>query len=114
MLNLDVFTAEGWKKFEADKNTLQREEAVELSSEEEEEQEARAISLILQGTDKLKVRVLETVTIQQLINVYRGRANIPSHKTISIFLDGDVLLDDQTIEELDLDDGDILDVEIKN
>jgi Ubiquitin-2 like Rad60 SUMO-like len=45
-------------------------------------------------------------------NVYRTACKIPPEKNISITCDGDTLAEDVTVKDLDLDEGDVLDVQI--
>jgi Ubiquitin-2 like Rad60 SUMO-like len=46
------------------------------------------------------------------VGVYRERLKIPSNRSITIELDGDPLMESATVKTLDVDDGDVLDVQI--
>jgi hypothetical protein len=47
-----------------------------------------------------------------MTNVYRTACKVSEEKKITIALDGDNLGEDETVKDLELDDGDVLDVQI--
>jgi Ubiquitin-2 like Rad60 SUMO-like len=113
---VDVFTLDGWERFEAHKRKVpdQPEETIELSSSDEEA--PKLISLTLQGlapNSTVKLRAAPTSTVQKLKELYRQNRALESNKVILLHLDGGLLADDAPIQDLDVEDGDIIDVEIK-
>lgn len=53
------------------------------------------------------------MTIAKLMQTYRAKMNVPAGSKITLLLDGDPLDEDETVKNLDLDDGDQLDVQIE-
>ncbi|KAI0889725.1 uncharacterized protein GGS22DRAFT_3229 [Annulohypoxylon maeteangense] len=60
-----------------------------------------------------KVTVRSSTTAAQLVKAYRRLASIPEDKTIELHWDGEVLEDETTVEEADIEDMDSLEVHIK-
>ena len=89
-----------------------KQQAVELSSEEEVEV---TISVFLQGpSGKFKLAVRPTATMRKMVAVYRAHGKVPLDKKISIELDGEIQGDAVTVKEAGLEDGDLLDVIIED
>ncbi|KAI1088356.1 hypothetical protein F5B19DRAFT_486033 [Rostrohypoxylon terebratum] len=78
-------------------------------------QEEKKIRVHFKAKDKqpTKVTVRSSNTAAQLIKAYRRLANIPEDKTIELHWDGEVLDDETTVEEADIEDMDSLEVHIK-
>ncbi|KAM0260281.1 hypothetical protein ACHAQJ_002846 [Trichoderma viride] len=116
---LEAWTTEGFSQMELEEEMRIKREAGELSDEEsiQEEQEEKPTKLrvVLKAKDmetvKLTVR-LET-TVETLIVGFRSQRNIASNKDVGVWFDGDRLEEHQTMQEVDINDMDTLEVHIK-
>jgi hypothetical protein len=116
---LEAWTTEGFSQMEHEEELRIKREAGELSDEEsiQEEQEEKPTKLrvVLKAKDmdtvKLTVR-LET-TVETLIVGFRTQRNIASNKDVGVWFDGDRLEEHQTMEDVDINDMDTLEVHIK-
>lgn len=78
-------------------------------------QEEKKIRVHFKAKDKppTKVTVRPSTTAAQLVKAYQRLANIPEDQTIELHWDGEVLDDETTVEEADIEDMDSLEVHIK-
>ncbi|KAI0894787.1 hypothetical protein F4806DRAFT_97129 [Annulohypoxylon nitens] len=78
-------------------------------------QEEKKIRIHFKAKDKqpTKATVRPSTTAAQLVKAYRRLANIPDDTTIELHWDGEVLEDETTVEEADIEDMDSLEVHIK-
>ncbi|EHK41116.1 hypothetical protein TRIATDRAFT_130450 [Trichoderma atroviride IMI 206040] len=114
----EAWTTEGFQQMELEEELRMKREAGELSDEEstqEEPAKETKLRIVLRAKDmeavKLTVR-LET-TVETLIVGFRTQRNIPSSKDVGIWFDGDRLEEHQTMEDVDINDMDTLEVHIK-
>ncbi|UKZ88210.1 uncharacterized protein TrAFT101_003971 [Trichoderma asperellum] len=114
----EAWTTEGFQQMELEEELRMKREAGELSDEEstqEEQAKETKLRIVLRAKDmeavKLTVR-LET-TVETLIVGFRTQRNIPSSKDVGIWFDGDRLEEHQTMEDVDINDMDTLEVHIK-
>ncbi|KAM0462264.1 hypothetical protein ACHAPV_003738 [Trichoderma viride] len=114
----EAWTTEGFQQMELEEELRMKREAGELSDEEsaqEEQAKETKLRIVLRAKDmeavKLTVR-LET-TVETLIVGFRTQRSIPSSKDVGIWFDGDRLEEHQTMEDVDINDMDTLEVHIK-
>lgn len=114
----EAWTTEGFQQMELEEELRMKREAGELSDEEstqEEQVKETKLRIVLKTKEmeavKLTVR-LET-TVETLIVGFRTQRNIPSSKDVGIWFDGDRLEEHQTMEDVDINDMDTLEVHIK-
>lgn len=114
----EAWTTEGFQQMELEEELRMKREAGELSDEEptqEEQAKETKLRIVLRAKDmeavKLTVR-LET-TVETLIVGFRTQRSIPSNKDVGIWFDGDRLEEHQTMEDVDINDMDALEVHIK-
>ncbi|PON27328.1 hypothetical protein TGAM01_v203709 [Trichoderma gamsii] len=114
----EAWTTEGFQQMELEEELRMKREAGELSDEEstqEEQAKETKLRIVLRAKDmeavKLTVR-LET-TVETLIVGFRTQRSVPSSKDVGIWFDGDRLEEHQTMEDVDINDMDTLEVHIK-
>lgn len=114
----EAWTTEGFQQMELEEELRMKREAGELPDEEpaqEEQAKETKLRIVLRAKDmeavKLTVR-LET-TVETLIVGFRTQRSIPSSKEVGIWFDGDRLEEHQTMEDVDINDMDALEVHIK-
>ncbi|KAL7927918.1 ubiquitin-2 like Rad60 SUMO-like domain-containing protein [Trichoderma austrokoningii] len=114
----EAWTTEGFRQMEREEERRMKREAGELSDDEttrEEQVKETKLRVVLKAKDieavKLTVR-LET-TVETLIVGFRTQRNVSSSKDVGIWFDGDRLEEHQTMEDIDINDMDTLEVHIK-
>jgi hypothetical protein len=114
----EAWTTEGFQQMEREEELRMKREAGELSDEEstqEDQAKETKLRIVLRAKDleavKLTVR-LET-TVETLIVGFRSQRSIPSNKDVGIWFDGERLEEHQTMEDVEINDMDTLEVHIK-
>ncbi|KAJ1986181.1 hypothetical protein H4R33_003516 [Dimargaris cristalligena] len=83
---------------------------------DEDDENEDYVKIKLRGKDRVdvKLKAKHTTTVKALIDQYVKRQDINSRiNTVKLEFEGDILDPDMTVEELDLEDGDMLTVIIK-
>ena len=103
--------------FEAVNQAIMEERArrADMGSEDEEEEEVEEeekITVVLKakGAENLNVPVTKATTMAELVAVYRKQRNVEAGRTVVLRFDGDDLEAEDTVEGVDLDDMDGIDV----
>ncbi|ROT35580.1 hypothetical protein SODALDRAFT_353234 [Sodiomyces alkalinus F11] len=78
-----------------------------------EEQKIRVI-LKTRSDEPVKTTVRPSTTIQTLVVMYRKMRNVPEGSSVSLYFDGEQLDEASTIEEVDIEDMDTIEVSVKD
>lgn len=122
-VHMEVWTKEQFQEMEREEELQRKREAGELSDDVDSpglataESPAREIKLRVilkaRGLEDVKLTVRPETTVETLITGFRTKQPTASGKDVGIWFDGDRLEEHMTMDEVEIDDMDTLEVHIK-
>lgn len=117
-VHLEISTPEIYQRWEAERERQRRKDEAQDLSEDEvfqvvEEDVKLKVILKACNLEDVKVTVRPATTAETLISAYRRlRKEVDETKTVTLWFDGDQLANNSTLEEVDINEMDIIDVHI--